>query len=171
MKKKKIKICSVLLTCSWAPASHPLCGMTRRARSRPLQSVRQAATARPTQSPPCQRQLAPSPHMLTASLPGGLHPFGPALLLLEQGSKARGGQAVLGGEQTRSSCVVPSPSCPSSTVSMQTGKEMLFCLLLQQHGLAWEYSQQDNSRTPVYGSLKVKGTAQCCPVHNGVTYG
>lgn len=61
--------------------------MTQCARSRPLQSVRQAAIALPTQSPSCQRQLAPSPHMLTASLPGGLHPFGAGLLLLEQGSK------------------------------------------------------------------------------------
>lgn len=92
MKKKK-KICSLLLTCSWDSASHPLRGMTLCARSRPLQPVRQAAAALPAQSPSCRRRLASAPHMLTAS--EDCARFGAALRLLEQGSKARGGQAVL----------------------------------------------------------------------------
>lgn len=131
--------------------------MTQCARSRPLQSVRQAARALPTQSPPCQRQLAPSPHMLTASLPAGLHPFGPALLLLEQGSKAQGGQAVLGSQQTRSSCVIPSLSCPPNSENADKGKDALLlaaaawlCLGVQPAGQLkdtrlWKFKSQMNS--------------------------
>jgi len=57
-----------------------------------------ALSVHPTQSPSCLRQLASTPHMLTASPPGREDgsPFGDALLLLEQGSKALGGQAVVG---------------------------------------------------------------------------
>lgn len=138
--------------------------MTQCARSRPLQPVRQAAVALPAQSPSCRRGLVSAPRTLTASPTGGLHPFGAALLLLRQGSEAWGGQAVLGSEQTRSSCVNPLPLLTPQNTAWIGKRGSSAC---KQRGFAWQHRQQDDFRKTRLWKFKSQMNSSLLPQTQG----